>query len=294
MDGAWLKSKGSNLFHEQEWFINLGRGENIRKQDGLPFTLTKKMAHHFLEAPSNYSIKQAFRWGQIKAMGGDRRVVEGVMQCPLGNSFEHNAFWTTVIQFFIDNPMLDANQYRNIYDYLYNQKFVYRGHVYIDNVLVNQGPEQPNLSMHGRNPMTLINQVEKWHGELSRQSKRRNNYTAWSSCGIKGFFKESKDETVHIIELLDSKQLDLEGKLMHHCVGSYTNSCSTGLCAIYSLRKDHKINGHSVEATIEVGIKSREIVQARKKYNKNLTNSDWNVIERWASEENLRISSWIK
>src|SRR5687768_8843702 len=49
MDAAWTEDNASGRLH-QEWFIHVGRGENIRKAAGLPVPLTKMMAHHFLQA----------------------------------------------------------------------------------------------------------------------------------------------------------------------------------------------------------------------------------------------------
>ncbi|MFK7904787.1 MAG: hypothetical protein AB8B69_06665 [Chitinophagales bacterium] len=55
----------TNNQKEIAWFIWIGSGYNIRNASGLPFPLTKKMAHHFLQAPNDSSITEAFRWGQV-------------------------------------------------------------------------------------------------------------------------------------------------------------------------------------------------------------------------------------
>jgi len=116
MDDAWMpEHDGTETQNYREWFINIGAGENIRKQKGLPISMTKKMAHHFMRAPSHLTVNEAIRWGQILALGGDVRVARGVMGSPLGQSFANDDFWVTVIRFFIDHPFLDTNQYHPIY-----------------------------------------------------------------------------------------------------------------------------------------------------------------------------------
>ncbi|MFA7219204.1 MAG: PcfJ domain-containing protein [Synergistaceae bacterium] len=302
MDKAWLKDGGDSLLH-QEWFINLGLGENIRKQKRLPIPYTKKMAHYFLQAPSHCNIMNAIRWGHVLGMGGDRRTALAILETPLGESFGNNEFWTSVIQFFIDNPMLDTNQYGPIYDFINNQKFRDRGQVYVDNQLVYLGAIQPNFSMHRRDPNALIRQVEEWHINLRRDNRtgeyNRRVKLEWSSCGIPGYckvpLKHSKvQDTVEITELLSSDELYVEGSVMKHCVGSYSQSCYDRHCAIYSLRKK---NEHSEkyqrEATIEVRISDRTITQGRKSCNGRLTESDWRYINEWATNANLKISSWL-
>jgi hypothetical protein len=69
------------------------------------------MAHELMQAPSHYTVEHAFRWGQIHALGGNPRIVEGVRTTWLASSFRNDDFWLTVMRFFIANPMLDTAQY---------------------------------------------------------------------------------------------------------------------------------------------------------------------------------------
>jgi hypothetical protein len=79
MDQAWLQDNAAH----QEWFRHIGRGGNIRTAPGLPTPLTKKMAHHFLEAPQDYSIEAAILWGQVHALGSDRRLADALRETRL-------------------------------------------------------------------------------------------------------------------------------------------------------------------------------------------------------------------
>ena len=194
------------------------------------------MAHNFLHAPSHLTINQALRWGQVTGLGGSENVARGILLTPLARSFNHEEFWVTVIMFFINNPFLDVVQYGPIYDYLNNKKFVSRGRRWIDNELVDLGPEQPNLSMKKRDPLALIEQVERWHRDL-RETGWAGGEFAWESCGIKGFELKEKDVHYQITELLSTQELKDEGADMHHCVASYATSCMERRSAIYSLTK---------------------------------------------------------
>jgi hypothetical protein len=57
MDAAW-RDNTSEARRHQDWFVHIGRGDNIRRAAGLPVPLTKLMAHHVLLAPGECTIPQ--------------------------------------------------------------------------------------------------------------------------------------------------------------------------------------------------------------------------------------------
>jgi hypothetical protein len=68
MDSVWFLGHTAQAERRQEWFRHIGLGQNIRTAD-VPVRLTKKMAHHFLQAPEHYTIEAALRWGQVSRTG---------------------------------------------------------------------------------------------------------------------------------------------------------------------------------------------------------------------------------
>ena len=284
---VWFYEDDTNKKYHK-WFVNMAQGENLRVQKDLPIPITKKVAHYFMQAPSSYSIPMAIRWGQVFSIGGDERVAAGIASTPLRHSFDNNDFWMTVIKFFIENPMLVSSHYRQVYDYIYAQKFGANG----------QPPPQPNFSMHGREPNTLMRQVDQWHEQLARQ-RGGNLYNStpvpqsWESCGIKGYMKEGKNGKIDIhtiTEILTCNDLFEEGKAMHHCVGSYARLCADKTVAIFSLTHTTE-DGDEKMATIEVRVKSKEITQIRKSCNVLPTSDDMAIIRKWAKDEGLKVFS---
>src|SRR4051812_895638 len=172
MDAAWTIDGSSDRRLHQDWFVHLGRGENLRKAAELPVPLTKLMAHHVLLAPRECTIPQAIRWGQLRGMGVGERVAHAVLGSRVGRSFEYperEPFWASVFNFFAVNPMIDPNQVGPIIDFLHDQKFVPAGAVNVGGGrFVQQGPPQPGLSMKGRTPDVLVEQVDAWHRQLRR------------------------------------------------------------------------------------------------------------------------------
>lgn len=230
MNKAWF----SGLYNQDQfrnqvyinWFVHIGSGKNIRTAEDLPTPLTKKMAHYFLQAPKNSGILEAIRWGQTLSLGGDPFVAKAILGTRLAEDFVNDEFWLSVIRFFINNPMLDKVHYLPIIDWIYAQKFAA--------VLQEDGTMraiQPNLSMHHRNPETLLKEVENWHQELG---KAKTVKAEWKSCNIPGYRHENKEEIITIQELLNSGELKKEGEAMHHCVSSYSNSCASGKTSIWS------------------------------------------------------------
>jgi len=219
--------------------------------------------------------------------------IEVSTNCTTDEHFNDNEFWTSVIKFFVDNPFLDCYHYQQIYDYLSNQKFHNRGNVYVNGVLEIRGPEQPNLSMHKRDPLTLLGQVETWHNRLNRGYYGETCKSSWNTCGIKNFEIKERGAMYEIRELLTSDELYEEGKAMHHCAGSYVHSCANGTNAIFSLAKYSEEETDRM-ATIQIELATKQIIQAAKKCNARTTSEDWKIIRRWANFNGLTESKWLR
>lgn len=291
MATVWLRNdRGSYKY--RNWYIHMGRGKNIRNVT-LPIPLSKKMAHYFCLAPPDASFEHALRWGQIHALGGDDRLCNAIAGSRLGNSFENDEFWQTVLRFFIDNPLLDRSHIAPLIDYIYAQKYAREEVIVGPGQVEIQAPPQPNLSMRGRSPDTLLRQMEQWHHGLHKRKSGKNLF--FKRCGIKEFALKTgnkKDPTTWTIrELLSSAELYAEGKAMRHCVGSYASSCANGNCSIWALesKTDNTVRKHQ---TIEVN-KHRVIVQSRGKQNRLPDDQEKQVINKWAQAAQLQVSKYI-
>lgn len=281
----------------QDWFVHIGQGGNIRKAEGLPIPFTKRMAHHFLQAPAEYTIENAIRWAQIHALDGDARLVEAILPTLLGDRFHlpsREEFWETVLRFFIENPMLDTAHVGPIIDYLNNQRYVPDRRNDGEGRIVEARPPQPNLSMKGRTAETLLRQVEEWHAALVK--RRKQSHFEWPACGIEGLNRKEGDErnqTVYVVrELLSTKELNAEGAEMGHCVGSYSYSCTSGQSAIFTMKRTDRAGTEGL-LTIEVAIKTRVVRQARGRLNARPSPEAMRILRVWATEARLSLSSYL-
>lgn len=291
MDQAWFRAEpGAERY--REWFAQLGAGKNIRTLS-TPIPMSKLMAHHFLSAPDDYSIEAAIRWGQVHALGGGSRLTEALLGTRIGQDFANDEFWTSVIRFFVANPLLDRQHVGPIVDYLNAQKFEVREVMLGPGRVEVQLPPQPGLTMRGRTAETLLAQVERWHRELGRASVADQLY--FRRSGIKELaLKAGKDgeSEWRIRELLSGAELLAEGRVMKHCVASYARSCADGRCSIWSMELVTPM-GREKRQTIEV-TRDRMIVQCRGKQNRLPTAAELDVVKKWAGLTGLILSPYVR
>jgi hypothetical protein len=294
MDSVWFRGVGEEALRQQEWFLHIGRGENIRTAD-LPLPYTKKMAHHFLEAPADFTALAGLRWGQIHGLGGNDRLVRAILGTRLGSHFEHDDFWITVLRFFIANPMLDVSHLGPIIDYIHQQRFVWAEVTVSPGVVERQAPPQPGFTMKGRTPASLLRQVEGWHRSLARDQQDQAD---WPHSGIDWFeFIEGSEHGGNrkiwtISELLSTRALVAEGRAMKHCVATYARSCARGECSIWTLELA-TAEGRARVLTIEVRNAARLIVQVRGKCNTLPGEKHRVILRRWAGLAGLRLGSYV-
>ncbi len=291
MDQAWFR-RDAEADRYRNWFVQLGAGKNIRTLD-TPIPMSKAMAHHFLQAPDDYSIEGAIRWGQVHALGGGARLTGALLGTRIGQDFSENVFWTSVIRFFVANPLLDRRHVGPIVDYLYAQKFETREVVVGPGRVEVHAAPQPGLTMRGRTADTLLAQVERWHRELGRASGAERLF--FRRSGVKELsLKTGKDgeSEWRIRELLSGAELIAEGRVMKHCVASYARSCAHGHCSIWAMELATPL-GKEKRQTIEV-TSNRVIVQCRGKQNRLPTPAELDVVKEWARYAGLTLSPYVR
>jgi hypothetical protein len=292
MDTVWHKGDGK----AKGWFIHIGKGNNIRTAKALPIKMTKKMAHCFLQAPSNYDVNAAFRWAQIHALGGNKTIADAVAETRMARSFSDDDFWLSVLRFFIANPMLDTSQYNPIVDYIWHQKYENRM-VFVERGVVREdGPEQPNFSMQGRTADTLLRQVDNWHRQLGKESRGGN--LQWVKSKLPDFrYVEGRPNNRNmriwtIRELLGSRELIAEGREQHHCVATYARSCFSGSTSIWTMDCQES-QARQKCLTIELHNATKSIRQVRGLRNRMATARELDIIHRWAHQDGLTMAGYL-
>jgi hypothetical protein len=293
LDAAWLRGDPAAECY-RELYLRVGAGESLVGAP-LPLRLTRRMVHHFLSASESLSVEQALRRGQVIALGGDEGLARAVLGSRIGDQFEYEAFWATVIAYFVDHPELDRGDVGPIVDYLHHQRFVPEHVFEAPGVRVERPAPRPNLTMRGRSAATLLREVEAWHHELGVHAGTSGS--AWASSGICGLEWETgvagKSLRVwRIRELLTPHQLAAEGRHMRHCVVTYVRSCRNGSSSIWALEQEtyERTRKH---LTIEVRA-GRTIVQCRGHANRLPRDPEIEAMRRWARQEGLTFASHLE
>jgi hypothetical protein len=276
MDLVWFIDPSQEARQKQQWFRCLGLGFGIRGAN-IPLKLTKKMAHFFLHAPDHYTVEEAFRCGQILGFGGKPSLVQAVNSTRLGSNFEHETYWSRVIEFFAHNAELVTEHVGPFVEYLRFRKLSFK--------------LEPPLPEKRKTVLQLLEKVSKWRHPITGVSHSAN--LRWDRLGIGGLeFNEEKHRnplTWTIRELLDSNELIMEGRAMRHCVGSYAGRCVKQGSSIWSMSR-YSCLGQEHVLTIEVNPRDRTIVQAKGKRNSPPSSEARRIMLRWAAQEGLKIA----
>ena len=307
MDTAWFQGLTADARLRQDWFVAIGTGTNIRKVGGVPIELTKKMAHLLMQAPRTFTVDQALRWTQVVGMGGSDALAEAIMSTRLGGSFENEEFWVSVVKFLVYSPMLDPSYAEPVVSYIHQQKYEPEQTVGEDGEIAYGDPPHPGFSMRTRKVDALLAEVDEWRGEQAREE--RVGSESWAPSGIEPHEEEDTDEYGRtrwtIRELTTMRALNLEGKAMRHCVGTYARSCRAGSKSVWSLEATNDEGTSRRVMTISVKTTSRIVTQARGKSNAHPLGghrSEWHrtrlregykVLRRWAADAEITVPKHI-
>jgi len=302
---------------EQDWWMHIARGGNIRKAPGIGMTVSKRTAHLFTNGGSHWMMPiQVLRYSQSMALGGNEKLAREIASGHIGETLDHTDFWTSVIHLFINNPMLARSQVNPIVDYIRTQKFVPTRVRLANRTEVEGPPVQPTFSVKHRSIVRLLVRVDEWHQDLSHLDGLVDE--TWEPCGIGDYELGEQDEETgesffwRVEELRSRIALSKEGGAMHHCVSTYDRECKSGQSSVWSIRLAVDDGPLRPILTIAVQNKRRQVTHARGKYNlkpnSRAANSKQNQLERpyihalgksghvlsaWARQEGLRISHGV-
>lgn len=254
---------------ENDWYDFLAQGGSLAKLDIYGIQTTARMRHLIQNVP-DLSFLEAVRWSQVTARYP--RDVELVKEFTKVSDFRTliaEDRIESLIFFFGNNPFLDRNQFRVVYDYMV---------------------QHTEFSLKGRTDNSVMRIVSGWHRDL-RKAGGNLDPTPWTAVNVPNFVTVTgtKDFTTwKITQLLAATELYKEGKSLKHCVVSYAARCKQGLISIWSLTyanpetdgKDQKI------VTIEMS-KDKRIGQTRGLQNRQPTVAETAIVRSWASSAKL-------
>jgi len=165
--------------------------------------------------------------------------------------------------------------------------------------------DQPKYSVQRRSIQDIKIECDEYYEKISQRIRirearenerrkkleRRKRILSWGPHKtiqprlIKINRKTLVENRFQIIELRNEVELEREGRMLKHCVGTYSQRCKNGSCSIWSLRRMK--DGNFVRAvTIQVS-RDRRIVQMRGILNRTPDKEDRKVIVEWAKREQI-------
>jgi hypothetical protein len=268
-------------FIATQLLIHITQGISLKNFPLLPnLQHIKKSLHHLHATPPNYNLFEALRHAQLLHLNTPPTTLHYLMSSHLSQpqSEQHDHFWTQLIKFFINNPLLDPSHIPQIIDYINHIKF-------------SPNPPQPNFSLKNRNPLTLLELSNQWHTQSSKLSK----YLEWPGLKLPTFTtplpSNPNKPQYTISELTNSTQLKQESSQLKHCVHSYTHSCHKQSTHIFSLSESLH-NTQTKLLTIEIN-KEPKIIQIKGKYNRNPTKKELSIISQFSNLHNIPIAPWL-
>lgn len=303
-DSAWFV-KGALHWLERDWYCLLGSGGSLRKAQGMPPSLSSRALHLALTgAPADLTIRQALRWGQVRAAAGSEGLMRAVLASAMAGDLSNDAIWSRLIDKVAAARAFDPRGFGLIADTLVEVLARKDGLTRAETLVALPLRE---LLHHCRNhwralmTMFLAQFPEHPPGDIRspgvRTQLRLHHGQRWQPLFRSRPFETTvldRGEQVRcrMVELLNPWELVAEGREMKHCVATYARDCRLGRCSIFSLRTDASVDGRPVtrsHLTIEVRRDSRRIVQVRGRRDAYHRASAIPVIGQWAQALDLVI-----
>jgi hypothetical protein len=287
---VWLRSRPDAVW--LELFLHLGRGRSIRRFE-TPIRLTKLMARHFMLAPDDLSVEQALRWAQVRGLGGNATLARVIVHTSLGATTTDEPFCESLVRFLIRNGPLSSDEVRQIIQFVHEQRFQPAESTWG----FGGGPEplQPDFTVRGQSLRSVRRHMAHWREEVIRMHPALvvRSDTIWPATDIGPFRYDDGTRLWTIEELLSGKALRIEGNIMRHCVATYIHACFRRRTSIWSL-KAHRGECSRRALTIQVSPRTRSILQAKGPKDTAPDEHSWSILNRWAKQEGLAISSALK
>lgn len=148
----------------------------------------------------------------------------------------------------------------------------------------------PNFTLKGRTPKSLLRLNNEWHEEVHRKEHEGFTRTHWQRSEIPDQLIEYRKVNYAFVELTSGKQLASEGEALQHCVVSYAYHCLSGQTQIWSMRAKR---GKREIPSITIQTQNGTIVQARGLENRNPSKVEFEAIKIWAKVVDLKIDPEI-
>ena len=246
-----------------------------------------------MQSPADLSPFAALNWARVRALGGDERLARILIsRTLLCYPLQDQPFWGSVFQFLVQNQPISADEIVEIVHFVNQQRFEPAEKVWGKGT--GPFPVQPDFSLKGRSLMSLRRHMVHWKSDLIEKGMMPPPEVdpldfPWQRSEIGEFQCEREGQIWSIEEVLTPRQLQIESKIMKHCVETYLNECVCRQTTIWSM-KVKAGQRRRRQLTIEVLPRKKVIYQASGKCNCGPSEKAREILKCWAAQEGLRFS----
>ncbi len=267
---AWLSGSDLSQPHLKWliWFILIGQGGSLKRAtQHFPWVVSKRTQHHLNEVPNYYNPADAALLAEVKRLGGTDTTYSRLASLryfrfdPTEDTYPHRKFWTDTFHWLCRNELELTDD--DSYDIL---QWAIHEHT---ETIQNQTTE---FSWKKRSFAACRERADEYFTSLNQFWDNRS----WQAREWDQTYEFEDGSHWEFSELTTSRSLAQEGKRMRHCVATYSIRCQNGYAAIFSLKKNEK-----PVLTIELNPTSKEVVQARGRYNRPATTEEQAIISTW-------------
>jgi hypothetical protein len=152
--------------------------------------------------------------------------------------------------------------------------------------------ELAQINLATLTPRELMVLVDEWYYNKLYENRigygRTYSYKAWSHIRECSWVID-ETKTIKICQILNSKDLFIEGKKQHHCVYMYSEFIQRGESAIFSLREIIGPDSPAqVRPLVTIEVRQNEITQALGFKNRQPTQDEKQWLSDWAQLNQLR------
>lgn len=258
------------------WTWSIITGKNLRQCAGLPFPVTRMMAHWTIQAPYYLSFEEALFYGRVRGLGGTDKLHDRLRSCFDQFYLFNDHFKAELLPFLARHQKnLDLRELPVLLGYLHHRYFENRQ---------NDAFQLASYSLP-----RLQREMGEWYTTVESDPNYQPRFQGkfWRRSALSEYESLEGKKRYHIVELTSYDDLCTEGKRLRHCVATYVEDCIDGRCSIWSLRVNAGEEEEKSIVTIEVGTEGY-IEQALGKHNSRPKSEHMTVIRKWAAKEKLK------
>ena len=275
---------------EVEIMFHLVRGRGIHQFHNLPIEMNSKMNFLLNLAPRHLNLAEGMWWAKIKSMGASNSIALQLIYNFYAEIDTPWRDWYDDLIFFLNRfPEISKGDLKNILSFIIAQKKQGINLKMKDsNNSIWIAALFPDFIFKGRTVVSVLKFVEKWKDYL-KLAKDAGNAGVFKVSAIQPMRIIQGKRLIRIRQIMNLKNLVLEGTKMNHCVASYAGECLSGASSIWSMREFLSVGKSKHLITIEVEEKTKKVEQASGNSNRGLTDMEKKWLLTWVEKEGLGI-----